>query len=77
MSRKVYLLGAGPGDPELLTLKAVRALRAADVALVDDPVDRGVLAYLDARARGHVRRHHLPGSVTAVSDEFPMRKGRR
>ena len=33
---KVFLVGAGPGDPELLTLKAVRILREADVILHDD-----------------------------------------
>jgi len=42
---KVYLIGAGPGDPELLTLKAVRALAAADVVLIDDLVDRRVLEH--------------------------------
>lgn len=42
---KVYLIGAGPGDPELLTLKAVRALAAADVVLIDDLVDRAVLEH--------------------------------
>jgi len=41
----VWLIGAGPGDPELLTLKAVRALRQAEVVLVDDLVDPGVLAH--------------------------------
>lgn len=47
---KVYLIGAGPGDPELLTLKAVRALAQVDVALVDDLVDRRVLEHApDAR----------------------------
>ena len=40
----VHLVGAGPGDPELLTLKAVRVLRAATVVLVDDLVGEQVLA---------------------------------
>ncbi len=40
----VHLVGAGPGDPELLTLKALRVLRAATVILVDDLVGEGVLA---------------------------------
>jgi uroporphyrin-III C-methyltransferase len=36
---KVFLVGAGPGDPELLTIKAMRAIAAADVILVDDLVN--------------------------------------
>ena len=48
---KVYLIGAGPGDPELLTLKAVRALGVADVVLVDDLVHREVLLHAPAGAR--------------------------
>jgi uroporphyrin-III C-methyltransferase len=47
----VTLVGAGPGDPELLTVKAVKALRRATVALVDDLVDTGVLKYLRKSAR--------------------------
>ena len=48
---KVWLVGAGPGDPELLTLKAVRAIAAADVLLVDDLVNPEVLAHAPATAR--------------------------
>ena len=51
MQPLVTLIGAGPGDPELLTLKAARALAAADVVLVDDLVNRGCLAHVRANAR--------------------------
>ncbi|HEX6708520.1 MAG TPA: uroporphyrinogen-III C-methyltransferase [Albitalea sp.] len=47
----VHLVGAGPGDPELLTLKAIRAIRAATVLLVDDLVGDGVLRYARKSAR--------------------------
>jgi uroporphyrin-III C-methyltransferase len=47
----VTLIGAGPGDPELLTLKAARALAAADVVLVDELVNHGCLAHVRSDAR--------------------------
>ena len=47
----VSLVGAGPGDPELLTLKAVRALRAADVILYDDLVMPTVLEFARREAK--------------------------
>ncbi len=48
---RVHLVGAGPGDPELLTLKAVRVLQQASVALVDDLVHDGCLRHLPASCR--------------------------
>jgi uroporphyrin-III C-methyltransferase len=45
MNGAVLLVGAGPGDPELLTLKAARAIAAADVILIDDLVNRAVLMH--------------------------------
>lgn len=45
MNAKVWLVGAGPGDPELLTLKAVRALRQAAVVMIDDLVNPAVLEH--------------------------------
>ncbi len=50
-SGSVTLVGAGPGDPELLTLRAVRALQSADVILFDDLVSREVLDFARREAR--------------------------
>jgi uroporphyrin-III C-methyltransferase / precorrin-2 dehydrogenase / sirohydrochlorin ferrochelatase len=47
----VTLVGAGPGDPELLTLKAVRALRSADVILFDDLVAPEILDFARREAK--------------------------
>ncbi len=51
----VYLVGAGPGDPELLTLRALRLLESADVIFHDDLVPEEVLAF--------AHRHALVTSV--------------
>jgi uroporphyrin-III C-methyltransferase len=50
MSGTVYLIGAGPGDPELLTLKAARLLGRANVVLHDALVSREVLALISSAA---------------------------
>lgn len=47
----VTLVGAGPGDPELLTIKAAKAIRAATVLLVDDLVSPEIVALASPGAR--------------------------
>jgi uroporphyrin-III C-methyltransferase / precorrin-2 dehydrogenase / sirohydrochlorin ferrochelatase len=47
----VTLVGAGPGDPELLTLRAVRALQAADIILIDALVSPDILDFARREAK--------------------------
>ena len=61
----VYLVGAGPGDPELLTLKALRILRDADVVLHDDLLTPDILALIPPTARVEaVGKRHNERQVT-------------
>lgn len=48
---KVTLVGAGPGDPELLTLKALKAIQRATVLFVDDLVNEAIVAFASPQAR--------------------------
>ena len=50
-SGQCTLVGAGPGDPELLTLKALKAIQAATVLFVDDLVNPEIVAFAQAGAR--------------------------
>src|SRR5271157_5906999 len=51
MRGRVYLVGAGPGDPELLTVKALRLLRSADVVLHDALVTEEILRLAGSSAQ--------------------------
>ncbi len=51
MKGKVFLVGAGPGDPELLTLKSFRALKNADVVLHDELIGQEILALIPKTAQ--------------------------
>ena len=62
---KVWLVGAGPGDPELLTLKALRALETAEVVVFDHLVGDAILPLIPATAHQiyagkQSSRHTLP-----------------
>ena len=68
LAPRVHLVGAGPGDPELLTLKAVRAIRQATVLLVDDLVGAGVLRY--ARRTARIVRVGKRGGCASTPQDF-------
>lgn len=65
---RVTLVGAGPGDPELLTVKAVRAIRSATVLLVDDLVSDAVLRY--ARRSTRIVQVGKRGGCTSTPQAF-------
>jgi len=67
----VALVGAGPGDPDLLTVRALRAIEAADVILADDLVDGRVLAL--ARAGARVVRVGKRGGCRSTPQAFIQR----
>ena len=64
---KVWLIGAGPGDPELLTLRAARALGEADVIVIDHLVQPAVLVH--ARAGVELIDAGKQGGRASISQE--------
>lgn len=75
----VTLVGAGPGDPDLLTLKAVRAIAAADVILMDDLVNDEVLVHArpDARVIRVGKRGGCVSTPQAFIDRLMIEQARR
>ena len=65
---KVTLVGAGPGDPDLLTLKALKAIQGASLLLVDDLVSPEVLAHASAHAR--IMRVGKRGGLRSTPQDF-------
>lgn len=81
MTGRVYLVGAGPGDPDLLTVRALRILRQADVVLYDRLVGSRVLELVNPLAqRIYVGKHEgeqqrVQGEIHALLLRF-VREGR-
>jgi siroheme synthase len=65
MKGKIYLMGAGLGDPDLLTLQAVRLLRSAEVVLHDDHISQRMLDLIppSAQVRSVDKLGVLPGNI--------------
>jgi uroporphyrin-III C-methyltransferase len=75
---RVILVGAGPGDPELLTLRAVRALQEAEVVLHDDLIDTAILEHTRPGTRRVAvgKRGGCPSTPQAFIEQLLIREAR-
>jgi len=69
ISGKVYITGAGPGDPELITLKGKRVLEEADVVIYDRLVNPELLAY-SPEASEHIYVGKQPGKPSVSQNRI-------
>lgn len=78
MIGRVSLVGAGPGDPELLTLKAIKRLEAADLVLYDALIDPETLRYAPRARRFFVgKRAGRPAISQDAINRLMIREARR
>lgn len=66
---KVYITGAGPGDPELITLKGIRVLREADVVIYDRLANPELLGYCKENSE-HIYVGKRPGKPSATQEQI-------
>jgi uroporphyrin-III C-methyltransferase/precorrin-2 dehydrogenase/sirohydrochlorin ferrochelatase len=78
MTGRVSLVGAGPGDPELLTLRAIKRLQAADLVLYDALVDPETLQFAPRARRFFVgKRAGRPAITQDAINRLMIREARR
>jgi len=78
MIGRVSLVGAGPGDPELLTLRALKRLRDADIVFYDALVDRAALEHAPRARRAYVgKRAGRPSIEQSTIESLLIRHARR
>jgi len=71
---RVYFVGAGPGDPGLLTLRAVQCLQRADLVIADRLVQPQILKYARPQAEIFVTSHPSPSCLSYVDYPFLQKK---